>query len=274
EAPVVYLRGAMLADTVNGFFQRNPSSLALGGTFALGCGACTNASRQPNYGLNGGVTFDEDIADTLNGNIIFAGSVIGATNIPANSLISPTALTKSGFNVIDVNSNGPVLLPVGDTLTLAANGGLAVNSGQSIEIGGNVKGPGATVSLQTASTGDQLPHDIIVQAGAIIDVSGGWINDSPNVTLQPGTGATAIKGGSVRVSAAGNAILGSGALLDVSGGGWVNQSNMLTKGTAGSISLAANFSFLPTRPADNPFTGAVVLGAGATLLGDSLSASG
>jgi hypothetical protein len=274
ESKAVYLRGTMLADTVNGVYQRSGSTLALGGTFALGCGNCVNSSNLPNYGVNGGVTFTEGLQDSLNGNIVAYGTVISATDIPSNSLISPTQLTHSGFNVIDVFSNGPVVLPAGNSLAFAANGGLAVKSVQSIDIAGNVTGPGAAVSLQTVNTTDGLLHNITVDAGAIIDVSGSWINDSPSVTFQPGTAPTVINGGKVSVSAAGNLILGANTVIDVSGGGWVNQSNKLTEGTAGNISLAASFSSSPSTPSNNPFTGTLVLSPGATLLGGSLSASG
>jgi filamentous hemagglutinin len=274
SSPAVYLRGTLLANTVNGFYQRSPTSLAAGGTFDLGCSACTTESNIANFGLDGGVTFAENFQDALNGNIVFNGTVISATDIPSVSLVSPTQLTRNGFNMFGIFSNGPVTLPAGNTVALAANGGLAVKSGQSIDIAGNITGPGAAISLQTVNTTDELMHDITLDAGAIIDVSGRWINDSPSVTLLPGTSPTAISGGTVNLSAAGDVSLGANTLIDVSGGGWINQNNRLTDGHAGAISLAANFSLQPQNPAANPFTGTVVFGSGATMRGGSLSASG
>ena len=106
----------------------------------------------------------------------------------------------------------------------------------SIDIAGNVTGTGAGVSLQTVNTADGQLHNITVDAGAVIDVSGSWINDSPSVTLQPGTAPTVINGGNVSIGAAGNLALAAHTLIDVSGGGWVNQSNQLAVGAAGQIS--------------------------------------
>jgi filamentous hemagglutinin len=275
-SPAVYLRGTMLAGTVNGINQRTPASLALGGTFELGCPNCTDLSKLPDYGVDGGVTFSNDLVDSLNGNIVFDGNVISATNIPSTSLISPAQLTKSGFNLIDVSSNGPVVLPVAVPLTLAAAGAFAVKSGRSIDIAANIDAPGGTVSLQTSGGTDGLSHPITVDAGAVIDVGGNWINDSPSVTLQPGTAPTVINGGTVSLSAAGDVVLAANARIDASGGGWINSSNQLTAGSAGNIALSANYLRAPSDPAgaDNPYIGTVLFRTGATLQGGSLYAGG
>jgi filamentous hemagglutinin len=270
ESQQVYLRGSMLATTVAGLNQRDPATLAAGGTFELGCSGCTNPSNIANFGVDGGITFTDNLQDTLNGNVVLNGNVISSTNIPAISLLSPTQLTQSGFNTIGVYSNGPVVLPAGTNITPAANGNVAMKSAQSIDVNGNIYAPGGTVSLLTANTGDSLMHDISVGTDAVIDVSGGWTNDSPVLTPLPGTAPTVIKGGSVSANAAGDVVLRAGSLINVSGGGWLNQSNQLSTGAAGQIALTANFSLPGGTPATDPFTGTIVFARGATLLGASL----
>ena len=274
QAPQVYLRGSMLAATVDGLHQRTLSSLAQGGTFALGCPNCSFGSGLPDFGLNGGVTFADGLTDNLVGNVILDGNVISSVSLPSITSLSPTHLTQSGFSTLKVFSNGNVTLPAGQALAIAANGNFVVNSTQSIDIAGNIRAPGGSVTLQTFAPGDLLSHDINIGPGAIIDVSGGWTNDSPAVTPMPGTAPVVINGGSVNVSADGSVFLGADSVINVSGGGWINQSNALSEGAAGKVSLAASFSTNPVKAATTPFTGLVDLGAGATLLGASLKPGG
>jgi filamentous hemagglutinin family protein len=273
QAPEVYLHGSMVAQTVDGIYQRTPASLAAGGALVVGCSQCTDKSREfVNYGVDGGLTFENNVPDDLVGNVILDGYVVSSVSIPTVATLSPAQLTENGFNAIDVYSNGAVTLPAGTNIALAANGAVGIKSAQSIAIDGDIDAPGGSITLQTASTGDLLPHNISVAAGAIVDVSGIWTNDSPTVTLLPGTAPTVINGGSVTLSAAGNVMLGAGSLIDVSGGAWLNQDEKLTEGSAGSITLAASFSLNSSTPATDPYTGTIDFGAGATLLGGSLKA--
>jgi filamentous hemagglutinin len=269
-SPDIYLRGNMLATTVDGINQRTPATLAGGGTLAIGCSICVNGSGLANYGADGGVSFQNGLSDHLDGNIIVDGYTVGATSLPTMTTLSPAQLSQSGFNTIDVSSNGAVTLPDSTNITLAANGGLALKSGQSIAVDGNIEAPGGTISLQTSVTGDFLPHNIELGVGAVVNVSGTWTNDLPTVTTNPGIGPVIINGGNVSASAAGDVVLGARSVIDVSGGGWVNDTGKISEGSAGTISLAANFSLNPSIPATDPYTGTVQIGSGVSLLGGSL----
>ncbi len=97
-----------------------------------------------------------------------------------------------------------------------------------------------------------LPVPVTLGAGALIDASGVWTNDSPAVTPEPGTSPVVVNGGTVTLSAAGNVVLGQNSLIDVSGGGWLQQDNQLQSGTAGKITLAANFSDNSKTPVADP----------------------
>ena len=189
-------------------------------------------------------------------------------------MLSPAQLTQSGFNTIDVYSNGIVTLPRGLALTLAADGGLGLKSAQQIDIDGSIYAPGGTVTLQTANTGDLTLHNINIGADAVIDVAGTWTNDFPVVNAQPANAPIVVNGGTVSASAAGDVTLGRGSFVDVSGGGWVNSSGTLSAGTAGTISLAASFSLDSSEPATDPYTAVVDISPGATLLGGSLKTGG
>jgi filamentous hemagglutinin family protein len=272
QAPQVYLRGTMQAATTDGLYQRTPAAQAPGGTFVLGCDVCTNSARQLDFGVNGGVSFADTLSDTLVGDVAVDGYVVSSMNVPAVSTLSPNRLIQGGFNTIDIYSSGTVQLPEGLDLTFPVNGTFTVKSTLGISIDGNITAPGGQVVLQTFNPADGLPHDVELGTGSVIDVSGNWTNDSPSVTLQPGTSAPIINGGDVTLSAAGDVVLGIDSRIDVSGGGWVNQSNSLSEGSAGQITLAANYSLNPQSPVANPYTGTVDIGAGATLLGASLRA--
>jgi len=275
ESPQVYLRGTMLAATTDGPFQRTTAALTPGGTFELGCSSCKNPTTGLiDYGVEGGVTFTNSIPDNLVGDVVLDGYVVSSLNLPAISTLSPSQLTQSGFTSIDVASSGPVLLPAGVNLSLQANGGFTVNSASSIDIEGNLRVPGGQVVLQTASTGDNLAHSITLGTGSVIDVSGNWTNDSPSVTLQPGTAPIILNGGNITMSAAGDVVVGFDSRIDVSGGGWINQSNQLSAGTAGTLSVAASFSTSPGFAAEQPYSGTVSIEAGAELIGAGLKSGG
>ena len=272
QSPEVYLRGALTAQTVDGLYQRDPGTLAPGGTLVVGCNLCTTSSGKfPNFGLDGGVLFANNAVDSLNANVVVDGYAVSAVSLPAVNTLSPEALAQSGFSNIDVYSNGAVTLPAGINIALAAGGGLTVKSAQSIAIDGNVRAPGGSVDLTTAASGLLVPSNVSLGAGAVIDVSGNWTNDSASVTPAPGTLPIVLNGGSVALTASGDVLLGAGSRIDASGGGWINQKSQLADGSGGAIALVANYSVDPSAPATDPYTGSVNLGAGAALVAASLN---
>src|SRR6202789_2463119 len=252
DSPAAYLRGTLSAQTADGPYQRLAASpagsltgLPTGGTLILGCSTCTDNNNLPAYGLNGGITFANNLSDTLTGNVVVDGYVVSSVNVPAVTELSPAQLAQGGFNAINVSSNGAIIVLASVDVSLASNGRFVAQSALSVNIDGQIDAPGGSVSLMTAATNDNLAHDITLGPGAVIDVSGGWTNASPSVTVLPGTAPVVIDGGRFSASAAGNVMLGAGSLIDVSGGGWMNQGSQLTEGSAGKISLAANFLATP-----------------------------
>jgi filamentous hemagglutinin len=265
--PQVYLRGSMLATTVAGPYQRAVNTLPGGGAFDLGC-ACQfgqiNDYRAP------AVDFSDGAADILGANFNYSSlAQLLPADLQDKTALSPTALSQGGFNKLTVWSNGAVTLPAGSELSLAAAGTLAITSLQSVDIRGSIHAPAATVSLATQSVGEVDPaHDVNLGANAVIDVRGAWINDSPAITNVQGTAPLAIDGGSITLSALGDVTVAEASRLDVSGGGWINSSNQLTAGKAGTIALSGSFQ----EDKNAPYTGAVKLGSNVSLDGASLSA--
>lgn len=265
--PQMYLQGSMLATTVAGIYQRSPSLLPLGGQLAIGC-ACTNGGGQQDYRAPG-ITFGEAAPDVLGSNFAYADlSVALPTNLQNVLTLSPSQLTNDGFNQLALFSNGPVKLPAGVAVSLPAMASLTVTTDTSIEIAGNIRAPGGKVNLttQSLSDGDTSPHNVMLDAGAVIDVSGNWINDSPLLTRVADTTPLVTDGGKVTLSAFGDVVLGNNSRVDVSGGGWVNPLNQISAGLAGSINLTASLQASPLTP----FSGKVTLGSGVQLIGNSL----
>jgi filamentous hemagglutinin len=271
-APQVYLGGTMLAQVVNGPYQRLPATRALGGSLIVGCANCSSGPYA-NYEVDGGIVFSDTLApDELISTEVIDGQVVAAGPLPTVTALSPGDLAHNGFNSISVYSNGPVSLPSGTTLALPADGAFTAKSTQSIVIGGSIEAAGADVTLQTVSSTEIEPNDVTLGPGAVIDVGGSWTNDSPRLTLQPGTGPIVLAGGQVSLQAAGDVQLGAGSLINVSGGGWINSNNQLSTGAAGSLSLAASFTLNASDLAENPYIGTISIAPGATLLGGSLKA--
>jgi filamentous hemagglutinin len=204
-----------------------------------GAGVYLPTGTNINLAAGGSLSITTDQGIAIDGNITIAGSLSGASA----AVITPTNLPGSVFSFQSLVDN---------TVTSA----VSVNAPSAV-----------TLTTTKQSSGDTFNHDIDLGPGAVIDVSGSWVNDSPVlINNLPGTAPLAINGGKVTLSADGNVVLGAGSKIDVSGGGWVNNSNVLAPGSAGAISLSA--SYLPLDTA--PYAGSVALGSGTTLLGESV----
>jgi filamentous hemagglutinin len=211
-----------------------------GATLPAGTAVYLPAGTNLNLPAGGSLSITTDQSISIDGDITIAGS-LSASGARSST---PTVAPGSVFSFQSM---------VDTTVTSAAT----------------VSAPSAVTLVTTKqSSGDTANHDIDLGMGAVIDVSGAWINDSPLLlNSTPGTAPLAINGGNVTLSADGNVVLGAGSRIDVSGGGWLNSGNQLTPGNAGAIALSA--SYLPLDTA--PYAGSVEIGAGATLSGASLA---
>ena len=280
--PQVYLGGSLQASTIAGPYQRQTSSLnpgassvPFGGLLTVGCN-CPNGGTGKVYDGAPSVVFMDDGLQTIPENFNYLDPNSSLPPVLQDVIeLSPAALSNEGFNRLSVFSGGAVTLTKGTDISLAPGGAaFSVTANQLIDIAGDIRAPGGSVSLTTTSgPGAASPsHDITVEPDAVVDTSGLWVNDSPLVTTALGTAPIVNTGGSITVAAAGNVNIGDSARLDVSGGGWVGSNNVITKGSAGSISLSATYQ--AGSDPTVPFTGQVKLGTDVALVGNSLAAAG
>jgi filamentous hemagglutinin len=199
------------------------------------------AGTDLNLAAGGSLTITTDQSIAIDGNISIAGS-LGASGAAASNTAAGIGNVFSFISMVDATVTPP---------------GAAVSAASAV-----------TLTTQPQSSGDVTAHNISLGAGAVINVSGSWVNDSPLLSDNASaTAPIAINGGNVTLNAGnGNVVLGTGSRIDVSGGGWINDGNQLTPGSAGAINLSA--SFLPLN--DAPYQGSVSIGTGAALLGAGL----
>ncbi|MDR3416946.1 MAG: filamentous hemagglutinin family protein [Nevskia sp.] len=273
-APQVYLRGSMEAQTSAGPYQRGASTLPAGGSFTLGDASLASLIPTTNMLQDfraPSTVLADDALDNLGSNFDpLAGSAL-PTGLASSTVVSATQLAQNGFTSLAFHSNGTVSLGAGEDLKLGGGGSFTA-TGQSIEIDGRIDAPGGNVSLQTTQFTAGLAgpaNDITLGPGAAISVAGSWINDSPLLGMPTGTVPLLYNGGNISLLAENNVVLGDNSALDVSGGGWVTSSNKLTSGAAGSLTVDADalYTLLPAAIS----TGAIIPGAGTSLLGASLS---
>jgi len=200
------------------------------------------------------------------------------TPLPANFVISNPADPFSGLNpadladtlvlsssLLDAGGFAEITIPgttretAGATLTVADGGSISI-SGLAIDIRGAFVARAGSISLVSNGGGflAQAPGtpSITIDAGAILDVSGRWVNDTGLTEALTGPGY--INGGSIGllsdarskrsvggsfVDTTGSIVVDPAALLDVSSGGYVEPSGKLmtsggvVAGAGGNISL-------------------------------------
>jgi filamentous hemagglutinin family protein len=147
-----------------------------------------------------------------------------ATNVSLNVLreLDDVALGSSGYGSLDLQPGASILAGPGAAISLAGEGNIA--------IGGTLRAPGGTVSVELVSTGLLYNSNVVsifdpgyiadlgisLAPSAVIDVSGG------NAVLTPSNQGLLVgtlrAGGSINIDAQrGNLIIDKGALIDISG---------------------------------------------------------
>jgi filamentous hemagglutinin family protein len=190
--------------------------------------------RAVNQRANGGAL---SITGLLEQNILFDNS----TQIAVNTLLfDPNMFIRSGIQSATLKTSQNITIAANTTLQVASSGSLTLQ-GTSVDVLGNIRGAGATVSLQTNIGGDG--HVNIGCADATcagkIDLSGLWINDSVNQGYLANNSVLSIAGGTFKVNAQGDVNLNTNSSIDVSGGAWLQANRAIKAGDAGAISLAA-----------------------------------
>jgi filamentous hemagglutinin family protein len=276
-APKLALQGALVGTAVDGPYQRSaagiPASslaalvgsngsgassgadaMAVGGTLIIGDATPVYSSAGLPYFFAPAVEFTNSAPPV---------SVADGTPLPSQPLQLPVAyLAGGGFSQTQIYSDLGVTLPAGLALNLGAGGALAAVA-PVLAIDSSIQALGGSIVLQSVATADyqgagRPRSGIDVADGVTLDVSGQWINNSPDSaasarvpTFQNGGAIDLSLNSSLFPSSAGGAlVLGSDVSLLASGGAWINAGNAVAGGAGGSITLDAS-----------PFQSALQLGA-------------
>ncbi|HKD54539.1 MAG TPA: filamentous hemagglutinin N-terminal domain-containing protein, partial [Steroidobacteraceae bacterium] len=281
-APRLVLDGTVEGTTVTGPLQRQlPGSIASGSLYRpidqLALGATLSLGVAPNGGLPNLLLPDVEFAPGTVYN-----QLKGSNGQPFDPLadplpdaldtvqIRPELFGAGGFSYLQLFANGRVSLPADVSLQLPQGGGVAITAG-AIDLLGSARAASGSVALTATPTVDivQGSTDATLTLGphAVLDVSGGWVNDLLDVRRGTQLAPLAINGGSVTIAAAGGTPLQlqSGSVIDVSGGGQLTTRGSLTAGTGGSVSLSV-------APSENLTP--VPVTADATLRGFALAQGG
>jgi len=188
--------------------------------------------------------FSEDLALAMDGVTVAGarsgtlGSVSGLDATAVTQLvnassvrnqITATTLNKSGFSGLTLYAAG-LSVAKDASLDLGPTGSLSASKAGHIQIDGQIKAAGGSVSL--ASVGD-----VVLGEGASIDVSGRKLDELGQAT---GTVPVDVNGGAVALKAGGSVRLSERSHIDVSAGAWRASTGGITTGKAGALALEAN----------------------------------
>jgi filamentous hemagglutinin family protein len=190
------------------------------------------------------------------------------------NIFNSQALSDAGFKSISLSAVGgtgqspqPIVQDAGAKLSVQPGGSIAL-TGSSITVNGNLTARGGAIDITSIPNNPGLasnaPGGILVGAGAVLDVSGFFINEQL-LLLDQQTPALPINGGSIALIAdagnsegnngsgtlpsgtavdlTGNITLAAGSLLDLHGGGHVRNgqlqlgSNGVPLGSGGNLTI-------------------------------------
>ncbi len=170
-------------------------------------------------------------------------------------ILSPDLLSRDGFGVLQVtNSDGNILVPAG-VLLQTAPGGSITFSGANLDIEGQLRAPGGSLSLTAfelspytfarliANPGSPPPSYDPSRGNFTLGRAGefsvaGLIVDDRFSSLTAGTLPFVTSGGAIVIKAF-NIDLAPGTLIDASGGVAVNEAGIANYGNGGRISIIA-----------------------------------
>ncbi|TWT13050.1 filamentous haemagglutinin family protein [Reyranella sp. CPCC 100927] len=242
-APRTQLSGAMNAAA--GVGDRDRDAITRGGSLVLG-----NDVVNPNRAVRVGDVRLQ--AQTPAGAV--APDFTDPTPLPNTPLVLSTdMLSQGGFGNLEIYSSGKIEVAADAVLTLPARGTVSL-AGANVTIDGTIISRSGTIRLSTLAPAATSflnvtePRDITVGRGAVLDVSGLWVNDlldrEPTLPL-------AIDGGRIEILAPGYAAgsretpnfdvgvvtVARGSVLNVTGGGQLTGKGTLKAGNGGSLTV-------------------------------------
>ena len=263
-APHSVVDGAIAANTVAGFYQRqsyvaSPAGTAYkdtwqmlpqGGMLVIGnSNPATDASGIVNYLNDSNVTIQTGAAQLPSDFALYDPLTGNVNALPAdfqNDIVLDARIfgSSTGLNRLAVYTNKTASVTSGTNIKLAAGGAITLQ-GDTVNMKGAIDAPSGTVKLGTAVT----TSSVALTAGALsvgadgggshISTSGQWVNDSTESGNPDLSKPEAINGGNITLSSGSDLLVARGTLLDASGGAWLDSKNKLHGGNGGAITLAS-----------------------------------
>jgi len=209
------------------------------------------------------------------------GSAYAAQNVISSSVLDNAQLasiTLSAGSGAGVAASGgtlgpqPVTEDAGAVLAVQPLGSITLNAGTAT-INGTLTARGGSITINT-TPGALVPDNIVVASGAVLDVSGFFINDqslapgalSPDLPVNAGTIALVVPAATSQSSAtgglppatatdlSGNITLAAGSLLNLQGGGHVNASGQLVTSNGVPVGSGGNLTLETYAGLGSPLT--------------------
>ncbi|WP_201495253.1 filamentous hemagglutinin N-terminal domain-containing protein, partial [Rubrivivax sp. A210] len=163
--------------------------------------------------------------------------------LPASTSLSLQAVAAGGFGALNLRA-AAITQDAPGALALGAGGSLDLRA-ERIALDGAYSAPGGSIALATTrADGAGDLGDIRLSARTRLDTAGRWTNEGLGAGTATDPGIVQTGGGTVTATAAHSLLVETGAQIDVSAGARLAASGALTRGSAGSISLAAGRSDL------------------------------
>jgi filamentous hemagglutinin family protein len=154
-------------------------------------------------------------------------------------VLSLPQVAAGGFGSLALRA-AQVTQPGGGSLDLGPRGTLDIEA-RTVSLNGSFRASGGRISVQTPTAAGDADStrdgDIGLSSQTRLDAAGLWTNDLPSAAAA-GTAPVQTAGGSVEVRSAHSLFVQPGAVVDVSGGAWLAATGRLTRGAAGSVTLA------------------------------------
>lgn len=222
------------AGVVSGATQRTKATAPVGSSIAISLGGAV---------LNDAIQ-NTLISQAAHSTTLAVGDSLIVNGAQRDLNISADKLNASGFGSFSLSANGAVQLQQGTSLQLQPLAKFTLN-GTSLQVNGSIRAAGGELTLN-AKPPIGAPTQfgnfaLTVGSGALLDVSGDWVNDLLAIAKgQVPDGVVAVDGGTISASARGDVLITEGAQLKANGGGRIKGNGAFVGGDGGSIALKTN----------------------------------
>jgi filamentous hemagglutinin family protein len=251
---------------INGTFDfAGTSSIEISSTDVLSPSSLAATSLPADFGMTS--PFLAGAGSAYAAANVFNADVLNSADF-ANISLSNSSVTSTSSSSVPKAGGDSIIVDADTSLTVQPGGSISLKTGD-VTINGDLTARAGTIAITTSpviangngeadifDNGD-VPGDIVIGSGAVLDVSGLFFNESPAFGASQNASASLINGGSIAlttnvgltsestpVDLTGNITLAAGSFLDLEGGGRVQangtletDSNGVPVGTGGNLTL-------------------------------------